>query len=200
MNLVKQSKKTPHERYSFGWKLSETSRIKFGKIEQKELKKDLDELRNTVYSDKGIYIDLSNTQRLSEDSAKWVLFIADDVAKNNVIGLDVYVSVKQSIEVKAVIDRIKQIIASKTSSAIRIKKCKNDEAIKLWQLLFIGLGTICVVGGHFLGIQPNKFKDFEIASNVTQILGFVYVALGVMPVLLKYKNKVLGRGDEAKEE
>src|SRR5690606_16348035 len=86
MNLVKQSQKTPHERFSFGWKLSETSRIKFGKLEQKDLKKDLDELRNTSYSDKGLYIDLSNTQRLSEDSVKWVVSIAEDVAKNNVIG------------------------------------------------------------------------------------------------------------------
>lgn len=190
MNLIKLSKKMPHERFSFGWKFAETSRINFGKSEELELKKTLDELRKAGFADAGVYIDISKTLRLSEGSVKKIMFIVNNVAKNNVIGADIYTATNPTDEIKVLISQINAVITTTKTTAVTVKKCREKEVVEKWQLIFIVLGFLAAAGGTYLGVKEIDAKGFKFESNMTQILGAISFGLGALPILAKYRHKI----------
>lgn len=187
MSLKTLSKYLPLERVSLSFKLSETAQLKSSKQLQEYFTKQLNDLRDSNWPDKGFSFDLTDCKRLNFDFKKFILTQIQTILKKNIINVDIWVSQKPSKEVKKFILEIKTEIKKHDKTSVRIRVDRSKATYNPFLILNWALGVLVFIGGSTNLFEANIIKlNFIDGLNGMQLFGMAMTFFGMLPYCFKY--------------
>ena len=186
MSIKNLSKKLNAERGSISLKLPGTAVLDYSAATFNELKRVLDDIRGSSWSDRGFSFNLTETMRVNDGWIKLILNTVDYVIKNNSINMDLWVCAKPSEDIKNLLKIIETKKQSALDRSIRIRIARETKVnfffLLNWAfgLLFIILGSTSLVNAATV-----KTKWFE-GVNSVQLIGSLMVLVSLLPYAFKY--------------
>lgn len=191
MSFKNLSKILHAERGSKSIKFAEAVVIEYSAELFDEVIKEIDDIKDSAWPDKGFSYNLVDTKRINNGGIKLFVNTVDYVIKNNNINMDFWVNSKLSKDMKMLIDEIQEHIDKKNNRSIRVRPVEENKMNRFLLLnWFSGICFVLLGSTNLIRDQNIKTTWFE-GLNMVQLIGGIMIFIALLPYAIKHLNKWL---------